>query len=315
MARCLYCYKELGDGEKDFHKACSRKIFGTSSVPELPYTRENLTDLAKQVIRSQTTLTGVQAKLSLDINKGKKNEAGRFTIVGLWGRYILKPQTDRFVHLPELEDLTMHLAELAKMLVVPHSLVRFADGELCYITRRIDRTDKGDKLPMEDMCQLTERLTEHKYKGSYEQIAKAILRYSSVPKLDMTNYWEQVIFSWITGNADMHLKNFSLYSKKQGEYVLAPAYDMLSTALVMPEDTEELALTLNGKKRKIKKEDFIISMRASGLNDKVIENILTKFIMSKNKWFEFIDMSFLPDHMKDRFKVLITEKLDILQSN
>lgn len=315
MAKCLYCYKELGEGERDFHKACSRKIFGTSSVPELPYTRENLTDLAKQVIRSQTTLTGVQAKLSLDINKGKKNEAGRFTIVGLWGRYILKPQTDRFVHLPELEDLTMHLAELAKMLVVPHSLVRFADGELCYITRRIDRTDKGDKLPMEDMCQLTERLTEHKYKGSYEQIAKAILRYSSVPKLDMTNYWEQVIFSWITGNADMHLKNFSLYSKKQGEYVLAPAYDMLSTALVMPEDTEELALTLNGKKRKIKKEDFIISMRASGLNDKVIENILTKFIMSKNKWFEFIDMSFLPDHMKDRFKVLITEKLDILQSN
>lgn len=315
MAKCLYCYKELGDGEKDFHKACSRKIFGTPSVPELPYTRENLTDLAKQVIRSQTTLTGVQAKLSLDINKGKKNEAGRFTIVGLWGRYILKPQTDRFVHLPELEDLTMHLAELAKMLVVPHSLVRFADGELCYITRRIDRTDKGDKLPMEDMCQLTERLTEHKYKGSYEQIAKAILRYSSVPKLDMTNYWEQVIFSWITGNADMHLKNFSLYSKKQGEYVLAPAYDMLSTALVMPEDTEELALTLNGKKRKIKKEDFIISMRASGLNDKVIENILTKFIMSKNKWFEFIDMSFLPDHMKDRFKVLITEKLDILQNH
>lgn len=315
MAKCLYCYKELGEGERDFHKSCSKKIFGTPSVPELPYTRENLTDLAKQVIRSQTTLTGVQAKLSLDINKGKKNEAGRFTIVGLWGRYILKPQTERFVHLPELEDLTMHLAELAKMLVVPHSLVRFADGELCYITRRIDRTDKGDKLPMEDMCQLTERLTEHKYKGSYEQIAKAIQRYSSVPKLDMTNYWEQVIFSWITGNADMHLKNFSLYSKKQGEYVLAPAYDMLSTALVMPEDTEELALTLNGKKRKIKKEDFIISMRASGLNDKVIENILTKFIMSKNKWFEFIDMSFLPDHMKDRFKVLITEKLDILQNH
>lgn len=315
MARCLYCYKELGDGEKDFHKACSRKIFGTPSVPELPYTRENLTDLAKQVIRSQTTLTGVQAKLSLDINKGKKNEAGRFTIVGLWGRYILKPQTDRFVHLPELEDLTMHLAELAKMLVVPHSLVRFADGELCYITRRIDRTDKGDKLPMEDMCQLTERLTEHKYKGSYEQIAKAILRYSSVPKLDMTNYWEQVIFSWITGNADMHLKNFSLYSKKQGEYVLAPAYDMLSTALVMPEDTEELALTLNGKKRKIKKEDFIISMRASGLNDKVIENIFAKFINTQDKWFEFIDMSFLPDCMKDRFKVLITEKIEMLQSN
>ena len=312
MAKCLYCYKELNEDEKDFHKTCSKKMFGTPSVPELPYTRENLIDLAKQVIRSQTTLTGVQAKLSLDIDKGGRNEAERFTIVGLWGRYILKPQTDRFAHLPELEDLTMHLAELAKMQVVPHSLIRFADGELCYITRRIDRTAKGDKLPMEDMCQLTERLTEHKYKGSYEQIAKAIQRFSAVPKLDMVNYWEQVVFSWITGNADMHLKNFSLYSKEQGMYVLTPAYDMLSTALVMPEDTEELALTLNGKKRKIKKADFVASMQASGLEDKIIENIFNKFAKVKDKWFEFIDQSFLPDEMKESFKTIIAEKLYLL---
>ena len=287
-------------------------MFGTPSVPELLYTRENLTDLAKQVIRSQTTLTGVQAKLSLDINKGGRNETDRFTIVGLWGRYILKPQTDRFAHLPELEDLTMHLAELAKMQVVPHSLIRFADGELCYITRRIDRTANGDKLPMEDMCQLTERLTEHKYKGSYEQIAKAIQRFSSVPKLDMVNYWEQVVFSWITGNADMHLKNFSLYSKEQGEYVLTPAYDMLSTALVMPEDTEELALTLNGKKRKIKKADFVASMQASGLEEKVINNIFAKFAKAKDRWFAFINQSFLPDEMKEAFKAIIAEKLSLL---
>lgn len=312
MTKCLYCYKELNEGEQDFHKACSKKMFGVPSVPELPYTRENLTDLAKQVIRSQTTLTGVQAKLSLDINKGSRNENDRFTIVGLWGRYILKPQTDRFSHLPELEDLTMHLAELAKMQVVPHSLIRFADGELCYITRRIDRTANGDKLPMEDMCQLTERLTEHKYKGSYEQIAKAIQRFSAVPKLDMVNYWEQVVFSWITGNADMHLKNFSLYSKEQGKYVLTPAYDMLSTALVMPEDTEELALTLNGKKRKIKKVDFVTSMQASGLEDKVINNIFAKFTKAKDKWFEFIDLSFLPDEMKEAFKAIITERLSLL---
>ena len=287
-------------------------MFGTPNVPELPYTRENLTDLAKQVIRSQTTLTGVQAKLSLDINKGGRNESDRFTIVGLWGRYILKPQTDRFAHLPELEDVTMHLAELAKVQVVPHSLIRFTDGDLCYITRRIDRTIKGDKLPMEDMCQLTERLTEHKYKGSYEQIAKAIQRFSAVPKLDMVNYWEQVVFSWITGNADMHLKNFSLYSKEPGKYVLTPAYDMLSTALVMPEDTEELALTLNGKKRKIKKTDFVTSMQASGLEDKVIEKIFNKFAKAKEKWFELIDLSFLPDDMKEAFKALITQRLSLL---
>ena len=312
MAKCLYCYKELNEGEKDFHNACSKKIFGTQSVPELPYTRDNLTELAKQVLCSQTTLTGVQAKLSLDINKSGENRTDRFTVVGLWGQYILKPQTDRFVHLPELEDLTMHLAELAKLQVVPHSLIRSPDGELCYITRRIDRTATGDKLPMEDMCQLTERLTEHKYKGSYEQIAKAIQRFSSVPKLDMVNYWEQVVFSWITGNADMHLKNFSLYSKERGKYMLTPAYDMLSTVLVMPEDKEELALTLNGKKRKIKKEDFITSMQASGLEDKVINNIFAKFAKVKDRWFAFIDQSFLPDEMKEAFKVIIAEKLNLL---
>ncbi len=310
--KCLFCYKELADNEIDFHSSCSRKIFGATTAPELPYTRDNLTELARQVVRSQTTLTGVQAKLSLDIKKGGRNEAERFTIVGLWGRYILKPQTERFANLPELEDLTMHLAEIAKIQVVPHSLIRFSDGELCYITRRIDRTENGEKLAMEDMCQLTERLTEHKYKGSYEQIAKVIQKYSSVPKLDLVNYWEQVVFSWITGNADMHLKNFSLYSKVDHLYNLTPAYDMLSTALVMPEDIEELALTLNGKKRKIRKSDFEISMRESELEEKVIGNIFNKFLKVKDKWFDFIDISFLPDEMKIAYKDIITNRLNLL---
>lgn len=313
MEKCLYCYKELATGEKDFHKACSKKMFGAPTVPELPYTRENLTDLARQVIRSQTTLTGVQAKLSLDINKGSKSGTDRFTIVGLWGRYILKPQTDRFPYLPEVEDLTMHLAELAKIRTVPHCLVRFADGELCYITRRVDRTTKGEKLPMEDMCQLAERLTEHKYKGSYEQIAKVIQKHSSAPKLDLVNYWELVVFSWITGNADMHLKNFSLYSRQSGIYTLSPAYDMLSTALVMPEDTEELALTLNGRKRKIKKSDFEVAMQASGLDKKVVDNVFNKFLKAQDKWFEFINGSFLPDDMQERYRVIIADKLAMLR--
>ena len=312
MTRCLYCYKELTGDEKDFHKVCSKKIFGSQTVPELPYTRANLTELATEVIRSQTTLTGVQAKLSLDIYKANKSEPQRFTIVGLWGKYILKPQTDRYLNLPEVEDLTMHMAEIVKIDVVPHSLIRFADGELCYITRRIDRTPTGQKIAMEDMCQLTERLTEHKYNGSYEQIAKAVTRFSSVPKLDLTNYWEQVVFTWITGNADMHLKNFSLYSKHIGEYQLAPAYDMLSTALVLPEDTEELALTLNGKKRKLKRHDFETAMSSSGLDTKVITNIFNKFLNAREKWFAIIDNSFIPCDMKELYKELLTERLSRL---
>lgn len=313
MAKCLYCYRELGEGQTDFHPACSRKIFGTAKVPVLPYVRNELADLAEQVIRSRTTLTGVQAKLSLDIHKGTKNEPERFTIVGLWGRFILKPQTDLYLFLPELEDLTMHLAQLAKINVVPHTLIRFRDGELCYITRRIDRTDSGSKLPMEDMCQLSERLTEYKYKGSYEQIAKLVLKYSATPKLDLVCFWEQVLFSWITGNADMHLKNFSLYSREKGIYNLTPAYDLLSTALVIPEDTEELALTLNGKKRKLAKQDFMASMQLSGLDEKVIENLFRKFRKAVFPWREFIARSFLPGEMQERYNALIAKRMEKLQ--
>ena len=307
MSRCLYCHQELGEGETDFHPQCGKKIFGSKTVPLLPYTKADIKQLAEQVIRSQTTLTGVQAKLSLDISSSP-NQPQRFTIVGLWGRYILKPQTEQFKYMPEVEDLTMHLAELAKVNVVPHSLIRFADGELAYITKRIDRTAKGEKLPMEDMCQLSERLTEYKYKGSYEKIAKIIMQYSSVPKLDVINFWEQVVFSWLTGNADMHLKNFSLYSQRKGYYSLTPGYDMISTALLMPEDTEELALTLNGKRRKIKRSDFEVAMNSCSLEKKIIDNLFSKFTKVAEKWLEFIDISFLPKEMKQQYKLIITRR-------
>lgn len=309
MDRCLCCYKPLKEGQVDYHPACARKLFGTKQVPTLPYVSSEIGDLARQVVRSQTTLTGVQAKLSLDVNRGGKNEPARFTIVGLWGRYILKPQTDRYHQLPEIEDLTMHLAEAAKIAVVPHGLIRFADGEICYITRRIDRMDDGTKVPMEDMCQLSERLTEYKYKGSYEQIAKLIKKHSAFSQLDLVNFWEVVIFSWITGNADMHLKNFSLYNNHKIGYALTPVYDLLSTKIVMPEDTEELALTLNGKKRKIQKSDFVKVMKASGLSDKVIENIAKKFRRSIVKWLDLIDISFLSDNMKKEYKKLILNRV------
>jgi serine/threonine-protein kinase HipA len=308
MKNCLYCYKELPEGQIDFHPACSKKIFGTAVPPVLPYTREHISELAKQIIRSQTTVTGVQPKLSLDLDDKEKNSTKRFTIVGLWGRYILKPQTGIYPNLPEIEDLTMHLAEIAKIKTVPHSLIRFADGELCYITRRIDRDNKGSKRPMEDMCQLSERLTEYKYKGSYEQIARLILKYAHAPKLDLVNFWEQVLFCWLAGNSDMHLKNFSLYSRIKDQYMLTPAYDMLSTALVIPDDKEELALTLNGKKSKLKKSDFEKAFTQSGLNAKVGAHIFAKFEKIIPQWLDFIDISFLNKAMKEEYKNLIINK-------
>ncbi|MDE7154029.1 MAG: HipA domain-containing protein [Muribaculaceae bacterium] len=305
MNKCLYCYKPLDEGEKDYHKRCARKIFESAVVPELPYTRDNIRELAKEIVTASTSVTGVQAKLSLDITRGTKGESQRFTIVGLWGRFILKPQTDRFSYLPENEDLIMHLAETIGITTVPHSLIRFADGELCYITRRIDRTKKGEKIAMEDMCQLSERLTEDKYKGSYERIAKLIRQYSSAPLLDIVNFWEIVMFSWLVGNADMHLKNFSLY-KPNTNYMLTPAYDLLSTSIAMPEDDEELALTLNGKKKNIKREDFEKAMCDSGMDEKAIANTFSKFSKALPKWTEIISESFLPYEKQQELRALIS---------
>ena len=308
MAKCLCCYQDLREGMVDYHPQCAKRFFGTSTAPGFPYRHTEIKELAKEVVRSQTTVPGVQAKLSMDIEKLQRES--RFTIVGLRGRFILKPQTEIYDSLPELEDLTMHLAEVVKIQVVPHTLVRFADGKLCYLTRRVDRTAKGEKIPMEDMCQISEKLTENKYRGSHEQIAKLIMRYSSAPKLDLARFWEVVLFSWLTGNSDMHLKNFSMYSPIPNNYQLAPAYDLLSTLLVLPSDTEELALTLNAKKKEIKLQDFVTAVTNSGLNEKVFQNVLKKFRSAEEVWYNWIESSFLPQEMKTAYIQLIKERMN-----
>jgi serine/threonine-protein kinase HipA len=309
MRRCLYCYEPLGKEKSEFHSTCSRKIFGTLNPPELPYSEDQMLQLAEKVVKSQTTVTGVQPKLSLHLEKlATKDKPQRFTIVGLWGGYILKPPTKQYKFLPELEDLTMHLAEISGIDVVPHSLIRLKSDNLSYITRRIDRIS-DTKIHMEDMCQLTERLTEQKYYGSHEQIGKAIIKYSTNPGLDIINFFEQVLFSFLTGNADMHLKNFSLYDRPGLDYVLSPAYDMVASSLVVKGDEEDLALTLNGKKKKLKKKDFLEAMNRFDIDAKAVENMFAKFKNSEEKWHAFIDISFLPDDMKSSFHDLVKERI------
>lgn len=313
MRKCLYCYQPLMNNEHDFHATCSKKIFGQSVAPILPYTISDLSKLAKEIIQSQIAVTGVQSKLSLHIsNNVKEATQKRFNIVGLWGGYILKPPTGLYAQLPEVEDLTMHLASIAKIKTAPHCLLHLQSGELAYLTKRIDRTKKG-KLMMEDMCQLTERLTEDKYQSSYEQIAKAILKYSTTPGLDLVNFFEIVLFSFITGNADMHLKNFSLLEQPGMGMTLSPAYDLVNTQLVNPADKEELALTLKGKKKKLKKEDFIEIMYSFNLDKKQQQNIFNKMSSALPKWNAMIDISFLNAEFKTQYKSIIQERMDRLK--
>ena len=275
----------------------------------LEYRHEELDQLAEQVIRAQTSLTGVQPKLSLNLHK--HDGCNRLTIVGLWGDYIFKPQTESYEQLPENEDLTMHLAEAAKISVVPHSLIRMADGKLGYITKRIDRSKNGEKIDMEDMCQLTLHPTEYKYKGSHEQIAKAILQYSDTPKLDLTNYMQLLLFCFATGNNDMHLKNFSLYRPTEG-YQLTPAYDLLNVAIANPKDKEELALTLSGKKTKLRRIDFLNAAKTMGLKENVVLRLITSLHKALPKWQQLIQESFLSEEKKQAYEQLVVSRLDRL---
>lgn len=309
MCKCLYCYKELEEGQKDFHPGCARKFFGTSDTPLLEYRREELDALAAQVIQAQTSLTGVQPKLSLNLHKHEGSN--RLTIVGLWGDFIFKPQTDAYPELPENEDLTMHMAEAARIKVVPHSLIHLADGSLGYITRRIDRTKKGEKIDMEDMCQLTLHPTEYKYKSSCEQIAKAIAAYSSTPRLDLVNFMQVLLFSFVTGNNDMHLKNFSLYRPK-ALYQLSPAYDLLNVAIANPKDKEEMALSINGKKAQIKLADFLKASDTMGIEQRVTLGLINGLRDAMPAWIDLINNSFLSDEMKQNYLDLISRRMDVL---
>lgn len=310
--KCLYCYKEINPddlitpaGKAGYHPNCCKHFFGKLTPPLLNITENQILKLAEEVVKSQKSVTGVQAKLSLGLTN-KSDAPARFTIVGLLGDYILKPQSKLYPNLPEIEDLTMRLAEISKIKTVKHSLIKLKSGQLAYITKRIDR-DKEQKLHMEDMCQLSERLTEHKYKGSYEQVAKIIQKHTFNPGLYVTDYFELVLFSFLTGNNDMHLKNFSLI-KRNMNYELCPAYDLIASALVIEGDDEDLALNLNGKKKKITQKDFETAMYGAGIDQKVIENIFNKYKNLVPKWLKFTDESFLPIKMKEKYKALIEQK-------
>jgi serine/threonine-protein kinase HipA len=314
MSKCLYCYQELEEGQVDFHPGCARRFFGSETVPQLPYTRDNMSELAKQVIRTSASVTGVQAKMSLDVDRGGKNEPSIFTIVGLWGKYIFKPQSAKYPNLPELEDLTMKMAEVAHIRTARHTLIRLADGELGYLTLRMDRGKKGEKISMLDMCQLTNRLTEHKYYGTYQQLAETIKRYSSAPMLDVQRYWEIVLFSWMTGNSDMHCKNFSLIDMGKGEYVLSPAYDLLAVLLVDPADTEEMAMSFSvgGEKSGFDRHTFMTAFTQSGISAAVAEKMIERMRTYLPKWKELVRQSFIPEKMKSAYCSLLEKRENAL---
>lgn len=313
---CLCCGKPLRTpDETGWHKACIKRFFGTTKLPEIEIDDKTLNLLATETTNKGFTVPGVQKKLSLHLVSDSRNP--RLTLVNYPTGYILKPQVAEFEALPESEQLIMTMADMAGISTVPHALIKGNAG-LAYITKRVDRnlTDgKIEMLAMEDFCQLDLRLTEDKYRGSYERCAKIIKQYSSRVGIDMAEFYIRLIFCFIVGNSDMHLKNFSLIETAEGsgEYVLSPAYDLLPVNANMPADKEQFALAMNGKKMNIRKGDFLKFADTCGIARQTAEKLIENLVKLTPKWLAMCENSLLPDELKDRLKKIIIERTEVLQ--
>ena len=313
MSRCLCCGKELRtETAHGWHTACVKAFFGTTKFPDIDVSKEVLNQIAIDNTSKGFTVPGVQKKLSLHLSR---EDTPRLTLVNYPTGYILKPQTDEYAALPEMEYLVMQMAEVSGIKTVPHALLRLPSQEnaFAYITKRIDRAD-GQMLAMEDFCQLDGRLTEDKYRGSYERCGKIIKTHSMNDGLDLAQLFFRVVFSFAVGNSDMHLKNFSLIETEEGSgvYVLSAAYDMLSTNVVIPSDKEELALTINGKKQNIRRKDFLVFADTIGIPERSAEKMIEKIVKLKDKYISMCRDSYMPEQMRESLENLIEQRIAVL---
>jgi serine/threonine-protein kinase HipA len=307
--KCLYCYQPLPEnGQADFHEHCSLEFFGTKDAPILSYTLDQMADLAKNIVERHIAVPGVQPKISLSVIKDTLADGNksRLTVVGaLGGNYIFKPPSDRYIDMPQNEHVTMRIAETFGIRTVQSSLIRLASGELSYITKRIDRRNTGDKIHMLDMFQITE--ASDKYKSSMERLGKALNQYSTNVLLDKLYFFDIGLFCFLTGNNDMHLKNFSMINTAE-QWALSPAYDLLNATIINPDDSEELALTLEGNKKKLKREHFEHLGKGLDLTSRQIEGTFKRFFGNKVKAIEWINNSFLSKDYQERYVDLLNER-------
>lgn len=315
---CLCCgkpIKETNPEEQEYcwHLKCVKNFFGTKELPDIDISEEIIKTLADESTNKGFTVPGVQKKISLHLS-AEKNQRPRLTLINYPSGYILKPQTEEYPSLPEAEYLTMRMAEIVGIKTVPYALVKTNKEKFAYITKRIDRTGT-QMLAMEDFCQLDGRLTEDKYKGSYERCAKIITEFSSRSGLDITELFLRTVFSFAVGNSDMHLKNFSLIEtdENSGIYVLSKAYDMLPVNTVNPADKEQFALTMNGKKRNLHRGDFLKFADTCGIGRNVAERLIDKVINKKDILIEECSNSYLPNDLREDLTELIKARIDMLK--
>ena len=311
MNRCLCCGKPLKDGGiSGWHKECVKNFFSSETVPEIDLGEETLEQFALISVNKGVTVTGVQKKLPLGLSG--RGGSTRLTLVGYPSGYILKPQSKEFECLPESEWLGMLMAKESGISTVPFALLNH-QGQYAYITKRIDRLSgaKGTfRLAAEDFCQLDQRASADKYKGSCERCVKIIERFSSFPHLDKAELFFRLVFCFVIGNSDMHLKNFSLIETKDrsGKFSLSPAYGLLPVNVLMAEDEEEFALPMNGKKNNLRRKDFLLFGESCSLSKSSCEKMIRKILSMEETYLSMVKDSFLNDDLKESFSKLIKKR-------
>jgi serine/threonine-protein kinase HipA len=300
--KCPVTYRETdGIYSSEGLKTINRNL---KCLHDLPYTKEELRFEA--AARSEKmSIQGVQPKISAKLNV----KEGIFELSDRGGQYILKPQSADYPELPENEDLTMRLAKSYGLEVPLHFMIYGKDGALTYVIKRFDRKGKNMKLPVEDFAQLSGATRDTKYRSSMEQVAKIIEKYCTFPLVEKEKLFRLTLFSFIIGNEDMHLKNFSLIYGG-GKVQLSPVYDLLNTTIAIPNPIEELALPLRAKKRKITKSDLIdyFGIEKLRLSERVIKNAVSQLKAMSSEWEKLIKTSFLSDNMQDKYMKLLAAR-------
>lgn len=306
MNRCPITYEQC-DTAKYSERGLKMISPRLGHLNDLPFTA---TELRREAVNraKKLSIQGVQPKLSATVSVVGQE----LKIVDQFGTYIIKPQNDLFPQLPENEDLTMRMAKAFGLNVPFHGMLYAKDGSLSYFIKRFDRYGKGKKYATEDFAQLTGNTRDTKYRFTMEKLVPVIEEYCSFPAIEKADFFKRIIFCYVTGNEDMHLKNFSLITKN-GKTTLTPTYDLLNSSIAIQNPVEEIALTLKGKKRNLKASDFTdyYAKERLQLNEKTIAMILGQMQEATPNWKELIRISFLSDDMKEKYFNLLESRLKL----
>ena len=304
MNRCPITYEACGT-EKYSEKGLRLIAPKLTALHDLPFTASELRQQAANRAK-KLSIQGVQPKLSAVISVVNQ----QFEIVDQFGNYIIKPQNDLFPELPENEDLTMRMAKVYGIDVPFHGLIYGKDQTLSYFIKRFDRYGKGKKYATEDFAQLSGNSRDTKYNYTMEKVVQVLEEYCTFPAIEKAEFFKRVLFCFITGNEDMHLKNFSLITKA-GKTTLTPAYDFVNSTIAIKHPEEEMALRLRGKKSNIKKEDLITyyAKERLELNPKTIDKIVSDMFKCLPKFKQLIEISFLSNMMKEKYVTMLEERI------